>query len=212
MNYMLIERIIWNIVWCLMIRPFPRQKACKWEIFLLRLFGAQVDYSCTIYSSAKIWLPRNLKMDQYATIADHVEILNSVLVYLKEHSRVSQYSYICPGSHDISELTLPGISEPIIIGEWAWVTSKCYIGMGVKIGRGSVISAGSVVFNNVPPYSVVMGNPAKIVGYRYTPKEVLQLEKNLFREEYRLSADVLERNYEKFYISRIGDIIKYIKI
>lgn len=53
--------------------------------------------------------------------------------------------------------------RPVRIGDYVWIARDCIIFPGVRIGEGSVISAGSVVRNHVPPYSVVAGNPAKVM-------------------------------------------------
>ncbi|MGD0732857.1 MAG: acyltransferase [Terracidiphilus sp.] len=53
--------------------------------------------------------------------------------------------------------------RPVEIRDRVWVGRQCLIFPGVKIGEGSVISAGSVVRSHVPPYSVVAGNPAKVM-------------------------------------------------
>jgi acetyltransferase-like isoleucine patch superfamily enzyme len=53
--------------------------------------------------------------------------------------------------------------RPVIIRDGVWIGKHCILFPGVKIGEGSVISAGSVVRTHVPPYSVVAGNPAKVM-------------------------------------------------
>jgi acetyltransferase-like isoleucine patch superfamily enzyme len=53
--------------------------------------------------------------------------------------------------------------RPVAIGDNVWIGKKCIIFPGVRIGEGSVISAGSVVRGHVPPFSVVAGNPAKVM-------------------------------------------------
>ncbi len=53
--------------------------------------------------------------------------------------------------------------RPIVIGDGVWIGRSCLIFPGVKIGVGSIVSAGSVVRSHVPPFSVVAGNPAKVV-------------------------------------------------
>jgi acetyltransferase-like isoleucine patch superfamily enzyme len=53
--------------------------------------------------------------------------------------------------------------RPVAIGDGAWIGRCCLIFPGVKIGAGSIVSAGSIVRNHVPPYSVVAGNPAKVI-------------------------------------------------
>lgn len=61
-----------------------------------------------------------------------------------------------------------GYSEekPIVIGNDVWIGHRVTILPGVKIAEGTVIGAGSVVTKNTEPYSVVAGNPAKIIKYR----------------------------------------------
>ena len=63
----------------------------------------------------------------------------------------------------------------IIIGDDVWIGENALIGSGVKIGNGAVIAAGSVVCKDVPAYSVVGGNPAKIIKYRFDEKLIKKL-------------------------------------
>ena len=55
------------------------------------------------------------------------------------------------------------VTAPVTIKNGAWVTVNCVILPGVTIGENSIISAGSVVHKDVPPYAIVSGNPAKVV-------------------------------------------------
>jgi acetyltransferase-like isoleucine patch superfamily enzyme len=55
---------------------------------------------------------------------------------------------------------------PIIIEDGAWLGFGVIVLSGVRIGKGAVVGAGSVVMNDVPDYAVVMGNPARVVSYR----------------------------------------------
>lgn len=48
---------------------------------------------------------------------------------------------------------------------------------GVSIGVGAAIGAGSIVTKDVPPYSIVGGNPARVIRYRFKPEEIEQLVK-----------------------------------
>lgn len=59
-------------------------------------------------------------------------------------------------------------SKPIVIEDDAWIGMHCLILKGVTIGRGAVVGAGSVVTRDVPPFTVVGGNPAQILK-RLTP-------------------------------------------
>jgi len=53
--------------------------------------------------------------------------------------------------------------RPVTVGDNVWIGMHCIIFPGVRIGAGSVISAGSIVRTHVPPYSVVAGNPARVM-------------------------------------------------
>lgn len=80
----------------------------------------------------------------------------------------------------------------------------------IRIGRGSLICANAVLFCNVPPYSIVAGNPGKVIGFVKTPSQVVEFEKKEYPECERLSLEYLEMNYEKFFISRINEINTFI--
>ena len=62
---------------------------------------------------------------------------------------------------------------PITIGHDVWIGAQVVILSGVTIGHGAVIAANSTVTNDVPPYSIVGGTPAKTIKTRF-PKEVIQ--------------------------------------
>ncbi len=55
---------------------------------------------------------------------------------------------------------------PVIIGKDCWIGLRSIVLPGVTIGKGAVVGAGSVVTKDVPPYRVVAGNPAKLIGKR----------------------------------------------
>jgi acetyltransferase-like isoleucine patch superfamily enzyme len=55
------------------------------------------------------------------------------------------------------------VSKPIIIEDDVWVGFKSTIHKGVRIGKGAIVAAGSVIVEDVPPLTLVAGNPAKVV-------------------------------------------------
>lgn len=64
----------------------------------------------------------------------------------------------------------------LVIGNDVWAGHNAIILPSVEqIGDGAVIGAGSVVHNNVPPYAVVTGNPARVVRYRFSEKKINEL-------------------------------------
>lgn len=56
---------------------------------------------------------------------------------------------------------------PIRIGNDVWIATQCVILSGVTIGNGAIVAANTVVNKDVPPYAIVGGTPAKVIGYRF---------------------------------------------
>lgn len=55
---------------------------------------------------------------------------------------------------------MPLIAAPITLGERVWITADVFVGPGVTIGDGTVVTARSSVFGDLPPWMVASGNPA----------------------------------------------------
>lgn len=161
-----VERVLFQAVWTLFVRPFPRRILRKWNIAVLRMFGAQVSWSAVVYSKTKIQFPKNLIMDDESCLAENTILENAAPVHLMRGSIVSQYSYLCTASHDIRNADFPQFSKPITIEKGSWVAASCFIGPGVTVGDGAVVGARSAVFKDVEPNTVVGGNPAKFIKYR----------------------------------------------
>jgi acetyltransferase-like isoleucine patch superfamily enzyme len=69
---------------------------------------------------------------------------------------------------------------PIVVGDDVWIGLGATILSGVKVGRGAVIGASTVVTRDIPPYAVVAGNPARIIKYRFSPQIIETLLKQDF--------------------------------
>ena len=65
--------------------------------------------------------------------------------------------------HDMNDHSKEGISESIIIEDHVWIATRATILKGITIGTHAVVAAGAVVTKDVPPYTVVGGNPAKVI-------------------------------------------------
>jgi acetyltransferase-like isoleucine patch superfamily enzyme len=86
------------------------------------------------------------------TIGDNVAIAHRVV--------------LCMGQHDIRSPDFTSVVASITIEDYVFIGLNSVVLMGVTLGEGSVVAAGSVVSTSVPPYSIVRGNPAHVVGER----------------------------------------------
>lgn len=99
----------------------------------------------------------------------------------------------------------------IFVEEDVWIGANVILLPGCRVGRGAVIGAGAVCNKKIPPYAIAMGNPAKVIGFVFTPDEVIEHEEKLYPEEKRLRREVLEQNYERYYTSRLEEIKDLLK-
>lgn len=139
---------------------------------------------------------------------------------MKKNSGASVGLTIITGNHqrilgaffkEESSSHINDIDKDVVIEEDVWIGANATILAGVTVGRGSTVGAGSVCVKNIPPYSIVMGNPAKIVGFNYSPEEIIEHERALYPEEERLPLSLLENNYKKFFLDRVSEIMFFIK-
>jgi len=93
---------------------------------------------------------------------------------------------------------------PIKIGHDVWIGQNVIILSGVSIGTGAVIGAGSLVVKNIPPYAIAVGNPAKVIRFRFPPEIVLRL---LSSEWWTLSDELLTELEEYLYDSDINKFL-----
>lgn len=134
--------------------------------------------SARAYPKARIWAPWNLVMEEETCLGDDVDCYTMDKVVLRSHATVSQYAFLCTGTHDYQDLSLPLVTAPIEIKAHAWVTADVFVGPGVTVGEGAVIAARSSVYNDVEPWVIVAGNPAKMIKKRelYEPYEAVTEE------------------------------------
>lgn len=164
-----ISRALWNLVWVILFRPFGTKLFLPWRLFLLKLFGAKVYWDSGVYCTTKIWAPWNLTLEHNAWLGPDVICYNQAMVTIGKDAIVSQYVYLCTAGHNVNKRICAeeGLRiAPITIGADAWIGTKAYVGMGVTIGEGAVVGATSSVYKDVEPWTVMGGNPAKVIKRR----------------------------------------------
>lgn len=105
-------------------------------------------------------------MKENAWIGPGVNCYNADWIRLGKNVTISQGTYLCTASHDITNSQNLLITAPIIVEEQSWIAAEAFIMMGVTIGQGAVVGARACVFKDVEPWTVVGGNPAKFIKKR----------------------------------------------
>jgi len=156
---------LWWLVQATLFALSP-QAMYGWRAWLLRLFGARIGRRTIIRPSVKIPYPWKLTIGDYSQIGDEVHLYTYGEIEIRDRVVVSQRSYICTGSHDYTSPTFDLFAKKIVIEAETWVAMDVFIAPGVTIGRGAVVGARSSVFHDVPPGTISVGTPAKVVGKR----------------------------------------------
>lgn len=158
-------RVLWKSVWMVLFRPSPKVMH-GWRRWLLRLFGAKLGRGSVVHPSVKVWAPWNLEMGEYACLGPYVDCYNVDRIRLGDFCTVSQYSYLCAATHDYTKDSMPLVTMPITLGKRVWVAADVFVGPGVTVGEGAVVGARSSVYRDVPSWTVVAGNPARVIKKR----------------------------------------------
>lgn len=124
-----------------------------------------------------VYVGKNVTIEVDGTIGDGVLIANNVgIIGRRDHDPFAVGTTI-RRSPWIGELD-NGPSGRVVIGADVWLGFGAIVLSGVSIGPTSVVGAGALVTKSVPPNSVVVGAPARVVGSRFRPEEL--------REHWRL--------------------------
>ena len=163
----------------------------------------------------------------YGTLNVHSlwERENEKLIIQNRVSIAPGVQFLLGGDHQMKTLTTYPIQSmleqkspkdalckgPIIIEDDVWIGTNAIILSNVKVGKGAVVAAGSVVTKDVPPFAIIGGNPGRIIKYRFS-EEVIQILKDIDLNQLT-NKDFLEKRdilYNE--ISSIGQAIQLKKL
>lgn len=144
---------------------------------ILKFLGVKFGRNLKTLSVSTIENPSNITIGNNAWISKNVafyavngiEIGNDV-IFAKDVSLISGDHNFSRSDLRINKQGMKKNNKPIIVGDDVWIGEKAIILKSVVVGNGSIIGAGSVVTKDVPPLSIVAGNPAKVIKFRGSKK------------------------------------------
>ena len=161
-----LRRIVWTAVNATLFRILVGIQLRVARNVILRAFGARIPLKSLVYPTCRIWAPWNLEVGRHSCIGPHTQIYNKAPIVIGDNAVVSQGAFLCTASHDITDPRHSLITAPITVKDRAWVAADAFVGMGVTIGEGAVVGARAAVFKDVEAWTVVGGNPAKVLKRR----------------------------------------------
>lgn len=131
------------------------------------------DGVCLLRPGCRIGIVSNGDQSAHLHVGEGTEIGDRTIINANQQVEIGarcSISWDCDITDtDFHQITLadgrqPVVTEPVTIENDVWIGSHCLILKGVTIGHHSVVAAGSVVRRSMPPYSLVVGNPARRTG------------------------------------------------
>ena len=160
-----LARLAWRFVWPVLFRPTPPRLFQGWRNWLLRRFGARIGRTY-IHPTVRIWAPWQLETGTDTYIDEGVNLYNVYGIRIADRVVISQGAFLCGATHDYKQPTYPLTGARITVEADAWVAAQAFVSPGVTVGAGSVVGARAVVTRDVPPWTVVAGNPARVIKER----------------------------------------------
>ena len=161
-----LQRLLWIIVWALFASWMPYFVGNQWRVLLLRIFGLKCKKNIVCFPTIKVWAPWNIEFGSSVAIDDFVNLYSAEKIVIGSKVSISRDCFICTASHNIHYPSLPLKVAPITISDGVWIGARSIVLPGVTIGEGAIVAAGSVVTKDVDAWTIVGGNPARIIKKR----------------------------------------------
>ena len=139
------------------------------RLYLYRRIGMKVGKNCVIRRGVYLASPNELELGD-GTFVGRASLYCTGGVRIGRNVNVSDGAVIITAKHDVNSPQFEARYEPITIEDWAWIATNAIVLAGVTIGEGAVVAAGAVVTKDAAPYTIVGGNPAKVIGERKKQK------------------------------------------
>ena len=132
------------------------------ELLCFRHAGSiSIGQWCYVGKGAYIWSAASIIIGDRVLISHNVNIFDSLTHPINRKQRHEHFKTIAQVGHPAE---LVGLDEkPVVIENDVWIGANAIILRGVHVGEGAIIGAGSVVTRDVPKFTVIAGNPARVI-------------------------------------------------
>jgi acetyltransferase-like isoleucine patch superfamily enzyme len=138
-----------------------------------RVLGMRIGEGSTVLMDQYIYIRGRARPGKHGISIGRRSIINQQCcldgrggLTIGDYVNVSAGVWLLTDSHDMNDPLFREVLAPVRVGNHAWIGSRALVLPGVTIGEGAVIAAGAVVTQDVEPYTVVGGVPARPIGAR----------------------------------------------
>ena len=151
-------------------RVYPSLPSKTLRNILIRFSGVKASKDVCFYPGFTVRNPKGLVIEDGVSIGPKCLLDARKGLIIRKNAVIAYEAIIWSLNHDYNDEGFCGKGAPTEIGEFAWICSRSIILPGIKIGEGAIVASGAVVTKDVPPYTIVGGVPAKIIGHRNQKK------------------------------------------
>ena len=168
----------------------------KLRNFLYRTLGMKIGKNVFISRGLDLTCAYNVTIENDVDLGQCNTIQAFANVKINRFVHTAREVSIIAGTHDNS--TFGGSSKPqdVEIGAGCWIGTRVTILGGVKIGKGCVIGAGSVVNKDIPDFSIAAGVPCKVIKKRIPAKEIVHPSRKYKLEEICTEEELAKLNID----------------
>jgi maltose O-acetyltransferase len=152
------EVYLLHVVGCVPSHSFRR--------FFYRLAGVKIGRGSTIHTGARFYDPKNIVIGGDTIVGEKTVLDGRAAITIGNHVDIASEVMVYNSEHDINDENFAATDQPVVIKDYVFIGPRAIILPGVTIGEGAIVAAGCVVTKEVPPYAVVGGVPAKVIGER----------------------------------------------
>ncbi|QQG44741.1 MAG: acyltransferase [Candidatus Roizmanbacteria bacterium] len=134
--------------------------------FFYRLAGIKIGSGSTIHIGARFYEPSNISIGADSIIGEGAVLDGRETLKIGNHVDIATDVMIYNSEHDVESESFAAHNAPVIIEDYVFIGPRAIILPGITISKGAVVGAGAVVTKDVPPFAIVGGVPAKIIGER----------------------------------------------
>lgn len=134
--------------------------------FVYRLSGVRIGRHSSVHWRARFYCPWRLRIGDNCIIGNDAMLDARNGIVIGNNVSLSMGVWIWTMEHDPQDSYYGARGGQVVIEDYSWISCRVVILPGVKIGKGAVVAAGAVVTKDIPPYTIVGGVPAKVIGER----------------------------------------------
>ncbi len=155
----------------------------KYKNFICRVCGINIGKEVLLSSGFKCLYPSNITLQDNVSIGHDNSIWAFNRVVIGKYTHTAKDLLIISGSHENDSFSPKECNQEVIIGQGCWIGVRVTILGGVKIGKGCIIGACSLVNKDIPDWSIAVGVPAKVIKKREPAVEITSPLKNYSPED-----------------------------